>query len=345
MEENLEVFFCDICNTSVPARDLDIGAAARVKGKTIGGCCLPALRKDEGPRIGSLGMAMSLAVLAAVAGATVFVDWRLTEEMTTLGDGIAVLERDLGSQRQQLLGVEERLDSTALRDDVTSLGDSLSNLATGVGGDQEALSTALEEFGRNVRGLGQEVARLGSAQGEGQSVIARVERELRDLSRAVSELRIVPRDEPRVGPGPTAPNARAAVDSSASLPAALQHQVGRLTNEDPATRFEAVDELLRSKNPRVLGALLPMAKDPDAFVRRITVEGLSEFRDPDSVDTLLGALADSEAIVRNTAYLALKKLTGEEFPFDPDASRDARLSAQRQWQRWWQGARDTFSDR
>ena len=88
-----------------------------------------------------------------------------------------------------------------------------------------------------------------------------------------------------------------------------------------------------------------MAKDPDAFVRRITVEGLSEFRDPDSVDTLLGALADSEAIVRNTAYLALKKLTGETFPFDADAPRDARQNSLRQWQQWWQGARETFSDR
>ncbi len=343
MNENLEVFFCDICNTSVPARDLEIGAAARVKGKTIGGCCLPDLRKDESPRVGSRGMAMSLAVLAAVAGATVFVDWRLTEQMTILGDGIAVVERDLGSQHQQLLGLEERLHSTALRDDVASLGDSLSAMAAGVGGDQEALSTAFEEFGRDVRGLEQEVARLGSAQGEARSVIARVERELRDLSRAVSESRAVPRVEPAARGG--GPEAVVVVDSGASLPASLQRQVARLTDEDPATRFEAVDALLRSKNPRVLDALLPMAKDPDAFVRRITVEGLSEFRDPDSVDTLLGALADSEAIVRNTAYLALKKLTGEEFPFDPDASRDARLTAQRRWQQWWQGARETFSVR
>ena len=346
MEENLEVFFCDICTTSVPARDLEIGAAARVKGKTIGGCCLAALGKDESPRgpSGSRGMAMSLAVLAAIAGATVFVDWRLTEEMATLGDGVAALQKDLDGQHQQLLGVEERLDSTALRDDVASLGDSLSVVAAGVGGDQEALSAAFEEFARTVSGLEQEIARLGSAQDRGQSVITRVERELGDLSRAVSELRTVPRGEPRVDPVPTGPDPRAAVDSSASLPPALQQQVGRLTDEDPATRFEAVDELLRSKNPRVLDSLLPMAKDPDAFVRRITVEGLSEFRHPDSVDTLLGALVDSEAIVRNTAYLALKKLTGEEFPFDPDASRDARLAAQRQWQQWWQGARETFSD-
>lgn len=341
MNENLEVFFCDICNTSVPARDLEIGAAARVKGKTIGGCCLPELRKDESPRVGSRGMAMSLAVLAAVAGATVFVDWRLTEQMTILGDGIAVLDRDLGGQHRQLLGLEARLDSTALRDDVAALGDSLSAVAAGVDGDQEALSTAFEEFGRTVRGLEQEIARLGSAQGEAQSAIARVEGELRDLSQAASEsLTVTP-----VEPAARGPEAVAVVDSSASLPASLQHQVGRLTDEDPATRFEAVDELLRSRNPRVLGALLPMAKDPDAFVRRITVEGLSEFRDPDSVDTLLRALADSEAIVRNTAYLALKKLTGETFPFDAEAPRSSRQTAQRQWQQWWQGARETFSDR
>ena len=132
------------------------------------------------------------------------------------------------------------------------------------------------------------------------------------------------------------------MNAGAGLPAGLLHQLSRLTAEDPGTRFEAVDELVRSKNPMVREHLLPMVKDPDMFVRRLTLEGLREFRHPSCVDTLLVSLADPVPIVRDTAYDSLKALTGQEFPFDPDASRDARASAQRRWEDWWEKARDTF---
>ena len=43
-QDPLDVSFCDFCNTSVPVQDLEQGAALRHNGKTIGACCLPALR-------------------------------------------------------------------------------------------------------------------------------------------------------------------------------------------------------------------------------------------------------------------------------------------------------------
>ncbi len=201
MEENLEVFFCDICNTSVPARDLELGTAVRVEDTTIGGCCLAALRKPDTPRVsGGWGMAIPLVLLAAVAGATVFLDWRLTEETTILDSGVTRLERALGDQHQKLLGLEERLDSTALRNDVASLQDALARISDGAGGERRRLITALDDYRTALSGLEREVAELTDSQEDGHSVITRMEGELRSLTQIVAELKAVP----RVSSGPSA---------------------------------------------------------------------------------------------------------------------------------------------
>ena len=85
-----------------------------------------------------------------------------------------------------------------------------------------------------------------------------------------------------------------------------------------------------------------MTKDADPFVRRLTVEGLSDFRSAASVEALLTALADEEGIVRHAAYSSLRKLTGQSIAFDPDARKDDRRGAQKRWQDWWRKNKDTF---
>ena len=138
---------------------------------------------------------------------------------------------------------------------------------------------------------------------------------------------------------PVTPSNRPVVDPNA-LPGPLAHQVRRLADADAGTRFEAVEELLSSGDPRVLDPVLPLANDADPFVRRLVLEGISEFRDRKVVDTLLVALADPEEIVRFTAHASLKSVTGQNLPFDPDASDSERSAMQRRWKKWWDENRD-----
>ena len=108
-------------------------------------------------------------------------------------------------------------------------------------------------------------------------------------------------------------------------------------------RFEAVDALIGSKNPAVLKHLLPMARDADLYVRRLTVEGLRDFKQAEAVEQLIAALADSETTVAETAYGSLKKLTGQKIPFDAASpSKDTRLRGQQRWQEWWDKNKATF---
>src|SRR5262245_35304526 len=97
-----EVLFCDLCNTSVPLQDVTSGAAVRLQGKTVGSCCLHALRAGAAPAAAADGATASapppvaagaaargahdnrvlpigIAVLVAVAAATLFLDFRIDQ--------------------------------------------------------------------------------------------------------------------------------------------------------------------------------------------------------------------------------------------------------------------------
>ena len=126
------------------------------------------------------------------------------------------------------------------------------------------------------------------------------------------------------------------------IPEELVEQVRKLTAADPAVRFEAVDVLIESRNLKVLPHLLPLAKDPDAFVRRLTVEGLREFRKPEAVDALIQALRDDDENVCDTAWRSLRDVTGQKFRFEASANKEARGRAAQVWQDWWEKARPTF---
>jgi HEAT repeat protein len=144
------------------------------------------------------------------------------------------------------------------------------------------------------------------------------------------------------GDRPADPAAGRVDDATPGLPAALNHQVTRLQDADAGNRFEAVDQLVQSKDMAALPYLLPSLKDQDVFVRRLTAEGLGSFRDKTAVDALIVALADPEGIVRHTAHGALRKLTKQSIAFDPDASSSARAQAQRRWKDWWDKNREAF---
>src|SRR5262245_42110253 len=103
-QDPLEVLFCDLCNTSVPLADLERGAAMKHQGKTIGACCLPALRTPAaaaggagtpasavGGDAGAMGskhaaehrlLPLGIVVLAAIAAATLFLEYRMDQAET-----------------------------------------------------------------------------------------------------------------------------------------------------------------------------------------------------------------------------------------------------------------------
>jgi hypothetical protein len=349
-EAQLEVFFCDLCNTSVPESDLASGRARRLHGKILGACCVDVVQGPTPPpgASGRSQLGAAVALLVAVAGAAVFLDWRLSDELGRTRGDVAGLVDSLRLQTDRMGMLERRLEATPTRADLDPLTREIGVAQGSARSAVEALDEPLRGLGRGIDAVAGTVAELKQATAGHAARFDRLDAEVQRLAGDLAEWKATPRvaapAEPRA-PTPAIDDGAIPAPTPSSepqLPPELAHQVARLDDSDPGTRFEAVDKLVQSKHPLVLPALLRAVKDGDPFVRRLTVDGLAAFRKVETVDTLIDALADPESIVRLAAFVALKNVTGQKFAYEPDANRDDRLAGQRRWQDWWKNARTTF---
>lgn len=361
-EQEVEVSFCDLCGASVPADDLSSKRAVQHQGKTIGGCCLPALREvseqpagspvvpgiaagESATRAGGDGsrlVTVAVLLLVAMAGGFLFLDSKLSGVAADLAGRQAEAGRRQRADSEILMGVQMKLGDVPERAALAGVQDQLDGLAERLGALEDAGSKRQAVLDQELDGLRRSVAGA-----EDKIVDYRpLFEDLRQRhSRAIAVIEGL-RDRAAASPAAAAP-APVVEEPPASapaddLPADLAEQVAKLAAADPAVRFEAVDVLIESKNSKVLSHLVPLAKDPDAFVRRLTVEGLREFAQAEAVDALIEALGDEDENVCDTAWRSLRDLTGQKLAFDASATKESRARAARKWQEWWAKARASF---
>ncbi len=348
MSTNLEVFFCDLCNESVPETDIAGGKAIRIKGRVVGACCTTALTTTpRAPQVrvsGTSGVvATGVIVLAGVAAAAAFLDWRLSNENGALARRLVAVEEGTRSGQDSMIKLEEAVTQVGARLNFDGLAARLDTLDARVDNARNSLELRATRIGESLQAVS-ESGRNGIT--EQRDALAGIKATVQGVLAEVTALRAMP-SPPPVAVSPTAePSLATPASASASaepdMPPELKHQVIALGDEDPGTRFASVDKLLRSRDLRVLSALLPMAKDANTFVRRLTVEGLRDFRRADSIETLLIALADPEPIVRLTAHASLRVITTQRIEFD-DGTTGTRSTGQRRWQEWWDKNRSSFA--
>ncbi|MBL8755793.1 MAG: HEAT repeat domain-containing protein [Planctomycetes bacterium] len=290
-------------------------------------------------------------LLAAIAAATLFVDFRLASiatESTNLRNAVGLGREQAAADSQVLASLAATMDAVPRRkdlDDVVARIDALSGAGT----------AATVDVQKQVDQLKADLLALATAHrvdAEASRLLLEDvrQRQVRVLE-AIHARAAVVGESPTTRPGPdpmpnppsTGETAKPPEDvAPPALPPALAEQVKKLQSADPATRFEGVDELLKTKDLLALPFLLPMARDADAFVRRLTVEGLAAWKRADVVDSLLGALADGDEYVRETAWRSLKEVTGQKIAFEAAGSKDARARGVQRWQDWWEKNKATF---
>lgn len=361
-EQEIEVSFCDLCGTSVPAGDIEGRKAVQHQGKTVGACCLTVLREGgAGPAaavltpVASAGRAVSdksggdggrlltvaIVLMAAFAGGIMFLDGRLSrlEDAWTKSASDAATRQKADSEA--LLGLSVKADGLAARSDLDvlekktiALGKSLDEMTKEAKQRQTVLEQAVGVLGRQ---LTETTNKLVDYRPLFEDLRQRHTRAMAAIEGMRSEVAAVPASVAAVADG-----GDPVPVVGPEVPAELAEHVRKLAAADPAVRFEAVDVLVDSKNLKVLPFLLPLAKDPDAFVRRLTVEGLREFQKAEAVDALIEALRDEDENVCDTAWRSLRDVTGQKFKFDAAANKEARGRAAKAWQGWWAKARPTF---
>ena len=250
------------------------------------------------------------------------------------------MEDGLQLQQDRLVKLEDAVTQVGARVNVDALVSRLDNVDARVDNARSSIELSVTRIEEALQAASdKERASLS----EQRDALAALKAIVLNVAADVALLRALPSPVPKpIDSPPPASEAPVSASANAELPPEVKHQVMALADEDPGTRFSAVDKLLRSRDIKVLPALLPMAKDANTFVRRLTVEGLREFRRADVVETLLVALADPESIVRLTASASLRALTAQRIDFD-DTNASTRSAAQRRWQDWWEKNRASFT--
>lgn len=347
--DQVEVAFCDLCGTSVPESDFARGAASRLHGKTVGACCLEQLRpaaKVVTPGNGRASgdgrlVPFAVALLAAMAAATIFLDFQIAGVDRRRSEDHERLAQAQRGDHDAIQRIDVAMDGAARRADLDGLADRMVASLTTAQQDGASVREQVEAMQKEVVGLQREIQKSASASVDYRPLFDELRAQLARQAVAIAalgEVRSVPPAPVEAAAPPPAPDAAAPGD----LPAPLVEQVKKLQSGDPAVRFEAVDELLRSKNPAVLTHLMPLTKDPDSFVRRLTLEGLKDHKRAEVVEVLLQALGDADENVRDTAWRSLREVTGQKLPFETTAPKDARARAQQRWQDWWEKNKGSF---
>jgi hypothetical protein len=353
-QDDVEVSFCDLCGTSVPVADLNSGVAVRHQGKTIGGCCLPSLRGNAAAPAGPVAhttvvrsaspegrlLPVAIALLAAIAAATIFLDQRTSEQDRVRLEEVKKLQEAQVSDSQVLQGLAVAMDAVPRRADLDAVLTRLGEVAAAASEAQQAQQKQFGRLAEELAAVAQEQRTQAAKSVDYGPLFEDLRQRQVRLADMVATLRAVaPSGEPANAPAtpPATPE-----PAGPTLPPALAEHVKKLTSGDPAVRFEAVDELLRSKDQLALPHLLPLARDPDAFVRRLTVEGLSAWKRPEVVEALLTALGDTDEYVCDTAWRSLKDVTGQKIAFESSGSKDARARAAQKWREWWEKNKATF---
>ncbi|PIE22023.1 MAG: hypothetical protein CSA62_14455 [Planctomycetota bacterium] len=358
MNDKAELHFCDLCGFSVPDRDLEEGLARKLGDKTVGVCCLAKLTKGDaespapaparvlgGGVSGSQLLVIAGILLLAILATAGLSDWR-TEA------------RHLETQEQQKQQLEAKVEFLRLRieelreDQAAVVRQALAGQEGRIQARFEAMDAqlakllpkqdgglVLAKLGGGLRQLLANLDELKARSDKLEKTVAGMresfERERLELRQSLQDL------QRKAAAGAYAGQAAGGSSKGLqTLPQQLGRSVDKLASSDPGRRWEAVDELVRSGDKRVLPYLVPVLKDMDPYVRKICAEGIGKIGDPSYGMELVGALEDEAAIVRKMAYRSLVKLSGKNFPFDPEASESQRKKAIVKWRQWAKSVQD-----
>lgn len=117
---------------------------------------------------------------------------------------------------------------------------------------------------------------------------------------------------------------------------AWQVALDDLANADSAVRWNAVQALAESGDPRVVPHLVPLLDDADIWVRMAAAGALGDLGAIEGVGPLIETLEDPETAVRERAMLSLRSITGRSFQFDPSGTEADRAKVVKKWRDWWQ---------
>jgi len=339
-----EVRFCSLCDESVPESEVQDGRVLVLEKRSLCVDCKRLVAKvgssSRGPGIGVIGVGLAL-----VAGATSIWGWQMErrEMAKVVGDQAARLERaERSADRQALRGEKSAREVSK---EVSSLIEELAVIASGFRQWESETVKSIQSLevvaqaGVEAASRQESFARdLKSAQGE----LGLLDEKVRSLRTAQEGFRDK-LDTLEALQKAAALNITSGEKTSRSkFSVEIAGRLKRLIDDDPQVRYEALESLSREEDARLVPQVLPLLADSHEFNRFLAASILGKWEARTSVPFLVEALGDSFSFVREAAVVALRKITGQNFRFDPVSEESNRELAIQSWRTWWQANGKSF---
>jgi flagellin-specific chaperone FliS len=343
----MKIYFCDICNESIPLEDLKSSHASTIKGKIFCTKCNPL---NSIPSVPEKRVSMVLPlVLFAVAtllalGAGAHSWWVSTEvaAVPTYDRQVRLLEVSASSTQDKLEALTTAHQS--LQASIARIEENTTQIATRGGEESRRLDRAeqvireLQSVLDNVRGQRELLSQLEIASSQLQHSLAEVTGGLRNLEEQFADLRAAPPAVPADAGG-----VAVSMPAKSEFDEETRRYLADLKSSDASVRWTAVDRLAGKRDPALISALIPLLEDADAFVQFRVISALRELNARQAVGKLIALLRDVDAIVREEALETLVTLTGHTARFDvASGSSGEREKGVKNWEEWYKENRDRF---
>lgn len=337
-ESRYRLHFCDRCNTSIPQSHLITGRAVMQGGRTFCERCKPrasAKRTGSGTLVLTVLLIATIAALGYVAfsGKGVFTDNSSGEKLMVENaarlqkvvdrvDGLTDGETNRQRAMRELAGDLKKLEShqearNAMEREANDLTTALREKQADF---QEEVEAREEQTNRAIRALEEKIAELARLLEEQKKAPAAVPPATEPKQ---------PSPEPEPVPEPVEPEVE-------EVPAEVKKYIEQLGSDEEGLRFAAAVELGRIGHPSAIPSLLVvLEKDKDYFVRRAAARSLGDMNAWVAVPKLIDTLGDKEFFVAIAAHQALKSITGQDFGFRENMSRNEVRKVQSRSRDWW----------
>lgn len=351
----MKIYFCDICNESIPLKDINSNRITIEDGKIICTECAPK-RERSGEKVPFV-VALCLGVLMiAVVGLTVAnlssgrrlddTERRLERTLTALEARMAertALDAEAEARRADAAGLRRGLEE--VREGLQRVQGAVAAMETRQDQDERAfgerLTAATEDL---IDRLGR-IEEVAKELGEQKVTVGGLGVRLDGFDERLGLVQemLASRDaaRPTIDEGPTTSTPEAGDgEVSAAVSREIDELVVKLSSTDPGERYPAVIALGKHRADKAVQALETALEDPEDYIRVAAIQKLRNVKAARSIPRVIGALRDADYFVRLTAGNALPAMTGHTIEFVADAAESDRERSVQSWERWWEENRE-----
>ena len=331
-----ELFFCNVCQQSVPQISLDTGSAVRHGDRVICPDCADTLviATELEPSKREWSISPIVIVFFTITWA-VFA--YMYVEQQRFFDAVTASNKEAVSNNNRLSAANAELQS-ALEN---KIGDS----ATRAKIERDKLTSVIENGDNKLRDalsrqaitlLDLETLKLEAASLSSRYFLQAVE--ISTIAESAREIRagqLVLRDkisavERQVAAAPTPVD----VEES-SFDSRVQSILQDLESSDPNTRFAALEDIADHDDPNLVPYVAPLLYDSYEFCRYQAATTLRQWSALSATPQLIEALDDTFEFVRKEVNAALEAVTKNSVGYNHKDDDAARAASQQAWRDWW----------